>query len=114
MFTRIVTAVSPADLVTLYEMLSCFLSSMGYLQPAEAEATILAASGVDGGAAAAAAGLAGGFSNGGGGIGGLGRGAMRSLSDSAAKACISGLQARAAATAARQAVQEVAQRGLHV
>lgn len=79
MFTRIVAAVAPGDLVRLYEMLSCFLASMGYLTGHDGE---------DGG------GL---------GLGDTARGAdagnaqaMRALAQSAARACISGLRARAA------------------
>ena len=78
MFTRIVSAVSPADLVQLYEMLSCFLASMGHLShggPAGREgAAAFGPSSLDGPA-------------------------MRELARSAANACISGLQARAAGAA---------------
>lgn len=121
MFTRIVTGVAPADLARLYEMLSCFLATTGQLHALAATTP-----GVGGGAAAAGAadGLAGGeldalgvdwvaagaaaaaAAAAGQGVdagsvlrqasGAGAQRAMRALAEGAARACITGLQHRAA------------------
>jgi hypothetical protein len=118
MFTRIVTGVAPADLARLYEMLSCFLATTGQLHALAATTTGAAGggaaaggpagSGVDAlgvdwvaaGAAAAAAAAAGQGVDAGSVLrqasGAGAQRAMRALAEGAARACITGLQHRAA------------------